>query len=176
MPTGDGGTFDTRLHVRRWVGQFDDVVTQFVDSPVQVVWPLVEDVTRMPAWSPECRQVEWVPPHRRVRVGAVFRGYNRRGWIQWSTICRIVEHHVDSVDHRYRLTFVAGHWSGAATEWTYIVAQEDSGTRLTIAFRSVGTSRTVLFLDRLVGRPRGLRADVALTLSRIAAAARTPLS
>jgi uncharacterized protein YndB with AHSA1/START domain len=67
-----------------------DQVTVQVDAPPQEVWALVTDVTRMGEWSPECRRCEWLDGANGPRVGARFKGWNRRGLLRWSTTCTVV--------------------------------------------------------------------------------------
>jgi hypothetical protein len=61
-----------------------------VDAPVDTVYELVSDVTRMGAWAVECERNVWLADATGPRVGARFRGHNRRGWRRWSTTATVV--------------------------------------------------------------------------------------
>ena len=52
-------------------------VTTWVDAPPARVWPLVSDVTAMPALSDELQAVEWLDGAREPAVGARFLGRNQ---------------------------------------------------------------------------------------------------
>lgn len=60
-----------------------------VDAPPELVYGLVSDVTRMGEWSPETYRCRWVGPDDGPRVGARFKGYNRRGFARWSNTCEV---------------------------------------------------------------------------------------
>lgn len=61
-----------------------------VPAPVERVWDLLTDVTRIGEWSPECVRAEWAEGGGQ-RPGARFRGRNRAGDREWSVTCVVVE-------------------------------------------------------------------------------------
>lgn len=48
-----------------------------VDVPLERMWELVSDVTRIGEWSPECVHAAWLDGHDGPKVGARFEGTNR---------------------------------------------------------------------------------------------------
>jgi hypothetical protein len=61
-----------------------------VNAPVETVYALVSDVTRMGDWAAECERNDWLPGADGPCVGARFRGHNRRGLRRWSTTATVV--------------------------------------------------------------------------------------
>jgi len=55
-----------------------------IAAPVETVWDLVADITRMGEWSPECVRADWTDGATGPFVGAHFRGYNRAGTFEWN--------------------------------------------------------------------------------------------
>ena len=90
-----------------------------IAAPPAAVWSVVSDLRRMGERSPEClvMRVFGAP-----RVGAYAVGLNRRRWVMWTTISRIV---------RYESEKAIG-WrvleNGAV--WTYELRPAPLGTRL----------------------------------------------
>jgi Polyketide cyclase / dehydrase and lipid transport len=63
-----------------------------IAAPVDQVWNLVTDVTRIGEFSPETFEAEWLDGADGPRVGARFRGHvrrNGRGPVYWTT-CAVV--------------------------------------------------------------------------------------
>jgi polyketide cyclase/dehydrase/lipid transport protein len=61
-----------------------------VNASPAVVYGLVSDVPRMSRWAVECERNFWLGTDTGPRVGARFRGHNRRGWHRWSTTATVV--------------------------------------------------------------------------------------
>ncbi len=61
-----------------------------VSASPPFVYDVVSDVSRMYRWSVECRRNTWLDPATGPRVGARFRGHNRRGRHRWSTTATVV--------------------------------------------------------------------------------------
>ena len=61
-----------------------------VDAPLEAVWRVGSDVTRVGQWSHECRRAEWLDGATKAAPGARFRGANRAGPWTWSRINEIV--------------------------------------------------------------------------------------
>lgn len=64
-------------------------VSIHVSASPEAVYALVTGVTDMSAWNVECESAQWVGPIREARLGARFRGRNRRGRRRWSTLCTV---------------------------------------------------------------------------------------
>lgn len=58
--------------------------TVTVNAPVEAVWSVTSDVTRVREWSGECLKCEWVGDRTEPVAKARFRGGNRRGWMRWT--------------------------------------------------------------------------------------------
>jgi uncharacterized protein YndB with AHSA1/START domain len=93
-----------------------------VDAPPEDVWRVVSDVTRMGEWSPECRKVVLLGGGP-VREGLRMVGVNRRGVVVWPTLSTVVRLEPGRA--------VAWRTRESAATWTYELAAEDGGTRLT---------------------------------------------
>ncbi|HLH29443.1 MAG TPA: SRPBCC family protein, partial [Acidimicrobiales bacterium] len=53
-------------------------ITVHMDAPVEKVWELVSDVTRIGEFSPETFEAEWLDGATGPAVGVRFRGHVRR--------------------------------------------------------------------------------------------------
>jgi uncharacterized protein YndB with AHSA1/START domain len=105
----------------------DDEATIEIAAPPAAVWPLVADVSNMPHWSPETYRTRWegdaVGPSR----GARFRGWNRSGWVRWSTLCE-----VEVCEPPHEFTFSTRFGRRAGTRWSYRFDDDgNGGTRVT---------------------------------------------
>jgi hypothetical protein len=138
-----------------------------IAAPVDVVYDLIADVTRMGEWSPECVSCEWLD--HPGQVDSTFRGRNRRGLARWSTVARVL------VAERPRtFSFATLFRDQVATRWTYEL-EGDERTRLTESFEAVTTPRVIAAVERLFIRDRQqqLEAGMAQTLAAIKSAAET---
>lgn len=99
-----------------------------VDAPLDTVWALVADVTRVGEWSVECRGCEWLDGASEASPGARFRGRNRRSVAMWSRISE-----VDEVEPRRRFAWhtVATRLVPDSTAWSFELQAEGDGVRLT---------------------------------------------
>jgi hemerythrin-like domain-containing protein len=61
-----------------------------VDAPIDAVWAVASDVTRVGEWSHECRRVEWLGGASAAAPGVRFRGTNRAGPWTWSRINEVL--------------------------------------------------------------------------------------
>ncbi len=61
-----------------------------VDAPIDAVWRVVSDVTRVGEWSHECRRVDWLDGATAAAPGVRFRGVNKAGPWSWSRVNEIV--------------------------------------------------------------------------------------
>jgi len=140
-----------------------------ISAPPKKVYQLISDVTRMGEWSPECYKCEWLDGATAPVVGARFRGYNRRGWLKWTTTPRITE-----ADPGLVFAFEVDQWGGRnRTIWRYEFEPEEGGTRLTESFHVLKYVRIVtrLFYGGPQRRQAELEEGVRQTLKRIKAVA-----
>lgn len=140
-----------------------------VEAPVQDVWSVVSDVTRVGEWSHECRSAEWTSGAGGPAPGARFRGRNRAGWWRWSRTCVIV-----TVDEPREIVWrtVPTRLFPDSTEWRIALQQSGRGTRIRQTFTVL---RAPWLLDRLYARLIPTHQDrdarLAADLARIGAVA-----
>jgi uncharacterized protein YndB with AHSA1/START domain len=154
----------------------DAEVSVRIEAPPDRVWALIGDPTRMGEWSPECHQVTWAGGDGDARLGARFKGHNRRGWRRWTTTGTIV-------------AFEPGHEIGwdvdfagfPIARWGYRIEAGADGASCTVVER-FSDRRGSAF--RVLGpAARGVRDTTAhnrvgmeQTLARVKAAAETATS
>jgi len=114
-------------------------------SPAQV-WNVVSDVRRTGEWSPECSKVL---PLSHLGPGALLVGVNRRTWVRWVTLSRVI-------------SFVPLEEIGWVVltnraEWRYQLQPTATGTRIIQTRRTPrGEGRfAVLFTRMLLGGQAG---------------------
>lgn len=93
-----------------------------VAAPSEVVWSAIADVTRMSEWSPECRRI-YVLGSPKSGVGTRLLGINKRGFIHWPTVSKVVRFEPNKA--------VAWKVRESAATWTYELEATPGGTRLT---------------------------------------------
>lgn len=147
--------------------RLSDTVSAEINADPHRLWVLVTDVTRMGEWSPECYRCEWVDGGNGPAVGARFRGHNKMGPMRWSTVSEVVV-----CDPGREFAFVARHWTGAATRWTYRFEPAPRGTLVTETYGTEEGPALILGLDRLLQRPRRLKNGMRATLERLGRAAK----
>jgi Polyketide cyclase / dehydrase and lipid transport len=97
-------------------------------SPTDV-YDTVSDISRMGAWSPECRHCAWIDGATGPAVGARFKGTNQHGVARWSTKARIV-----TADPGQEFAFVTLHLGRDMTKWTYEFSPAGDVTTVTESF------------------------------------------
>jgi hypothetical protein len=104
-----------------------------VDAPIDAVWDVVRDPTRVGEWSHECLAAEWIGDATEARPGARFRGRNRQGLFRWGRTCEVVR------AERYELVFrtVPTRLYPDSTEWALRLEPVDGGTRIEQTFAVV---------------------------------------
>jgi uncharacterized protein YndB with AHSA1/START domain len=144
-------------------------VDRAIAAPADAVWPLISDVTRIGEWSPETVGCEWIGAPTGPEVGARFRGRNRRGKRQWSTVCTVAAATPGEV---FAFEVKAGVLKVA--RWEYRFAPEGEGCRVTETWID-RRGRTIKVLGRVVSgvsdRAEHNRTTMVTTLERLAAAA-----
>ena len=145
-----------------------DEVRVTIDAPVEVVWSLVSDVSRMGEWSPECYRTVWLGGATGPALGARFRGDNRQRWVRWSVPALITAFE----EHRL-FQFTTVMTGRLRNRWSYRLTPTASGTELVETYEGLSDAllakvayRTVL-RDRRASRIAGMQR----TLERIKAVA-----
>ena len=90
-----------------------------IDAPVDKVWALISDLSRMPQWSPQCRLMKAFGP---LRQGTRTINFNRRKFLYWPTTSTVTE-----VIPEKKLAFRV---NTNNTVWTYELEPTENGTRV----------------------------------------------
>jgi hemerythrin-like domain-containing protein len=102
-----------------------------VDAPVNAVWDVVRDVTRVGEWSHECVSASWLGGATAAVPGARFRGRNRQGLLRWGRVCEVrTAEPYEIAWHTVPTTFYPD-----SSEWRIRLEQADRGTRIEQSFR-----------------------------------------
>ncbi|WP_182357997.1 SRPBCC family protein [Tomitella gaofuii] len=136
-------------------------------APVQAVWELVSDVTRIGEFSPETFEAEWLGGASGPAVGARFRGHVRRnevGPTYW-TPCTVLV-----CEPQREFTFGVGSADNPITRWGYRLEPRADGDGVdvteTFDFTSALWARPYwILLGALRGRRN--RNDMRRTLERM---------
>ncbi len=122
-----------------------------IAAPVDEVWSLVSDVTRIGEFSPETFEAEWTGESTGPAPGATFRGHvkrNGRGptyWADcWVTTCQEPD----------EFAWAVGTGGRPINNWGYRLRAVDGGTEVTEFFR-LESSLPLRIYWALAGRWRG---------------------
>lgn len=136
-----------------------------VAAPLDTVWALIADVTRVGEWSIECRRCTWLDGATEPVPGARFRGHNRRNTTMWSRTCV-----VDKVEPRRRFAWhtVPARLLPDSTAWSLELEPDGTGVRLTESMQVLQIPRAYDVLFALVlPQHRDRSADLEADLLRI---------
>jgi uncharacterized protein YndB with AHSA1/START domain len=101
-------------------------VTREIGAPVEQVWAMVADLTRMGEWSPENVGATWLRGATGPQPGAKFRGTNRNGNKKWDTVATIID-----VQPCHLLAFRVTAVGFKVAEWRYAFESTSTGCRIT---------------------------------------------
>lgn len=144
-----------------------DSVTVHMAAPVQRIWELVSDVTRIGRYSPETFEAEWLDGATGPTVGARFRGHvkrNGKGPTYWTT-CTVI-----ASEPGREFGFGVGSSDKPLNVWRYRLEPSGDGTDVTESFELTRTWWLRLYWT-LLGWARGRtnRNGMQTTLERIRA-------
>lgn len=153
-----------------------DSVTVTMQAPIEEVWDLVSDVTRIGEFSPETFEAEWLDGADGPATGARFRGHvkrNERGPIYWAE-CE-VDVASPPADGRAEFTFTVVNRGRRLNTWSYVLRSVDDGTEVTESF-ALADAPAMRIYWALAGRWRGRtnRRGMQTTLERIRAVVERP--
>ena len=104
-----------------------------VDAPIDAVWDVVRDVTRVGEWSHECVSASWLGGATAAVPGARFRGRNRQGLLRWGRVCEVrTAEPYEFSWHTVPTTFYPD-----SSEWRIRLEEDDGGTRIEQTFRVI---------------------------------------
>lgn len=106
--------------------------TTEIVAPIEVVWDLVSDITRVGEWSVECRSCEWLGGATGPAAGARFRGRNRRNAAPWTRTCEVL---AVEPPHRFVWRTLPTRLLPDSTEWAFELTEDGDHTRLTESMR-----------------------------------------
>jgi uncharacterized protein YndB with AHSA1/START domain len=142
-----------------------DEVTVRMAAPVERVWALVSDVTRIGEFSPETFEAEWLGDATGPEVGARFRGHvkrNGRGPTYWAE-CVVTECVPDRT-----FAFGVEMRGEILNTWRYDLAPDGDGTAVTESFTLTPTLPMKLYWAVLGwARGRTNRNGMQQTLDRM---------
>lgn len=139
-----------------------------INAPLEKVWALVSDLSKMPQWSPQCRVMKALGP---LRQGTRTVNLNRRNRMFWPTTCTITE-----FIPQKKLAFRVNQNNSV---WSYELAPTDAGTRVVESRHAENgvTAFANMSINALLGGvpnfERELVDGMNATLSRIKVAAET---
>jgi uncharacterized protein YndB with AHSA1/START domain len=142
-----------------------------IDAPPERVYDLVADLPGMGRWSPENTGGSWLDGASEARVGARFRGWNRRGPLRWYTTCTITE-----ADRGTVIEWTNDAVGLPVARWRYEFTPNGSGTTVvesTEDRRGRAMKLASPFVMGIVDRDKHNTAGMELTLQRLKAAAET---
>lgn len=142
-----------------WMKPLTGSVTEWIDAPVEAVWDLISDVTRIGEFSPETFEAKWTRGATGPAVGAQFAGHVKRNGVgptYWSP-CRVTV-----CEPGEAFEFSVGPDNVTINNWGYRLQPKDGGTEVTEYFRlepSLPVRLYWLVAGRLRGRTneRGMR-------------------
>jgi iron-sulfur cluster repair protein YtfE (RIC family) len=150
-------------------------VEAVVEAPLDAVWRVVSDVTRIGEWSHECRRGQWLGRAKTPAPGARFRGTNRASLWTWRRINEIVR--VDA-PHTIAWRTIPTVRYRDSSEWQIALEPVDGKTRIVQTYRVVQASAVVAKLYAILipshrGRTSALTDDLRRLGALAAADART---
>ena len=129
----------------------EDSVVVRIEAPVEAVWDLVSDITRIGEFSPETLAAEWVAPAEGPEVGARFRGQvkrNQKGPKYW-TDCRVTH-----CEPNKSFGFAVVIKDSPVNNWRYDLEADGKATNVTESFRLESTLPNRIYWTAF-GRWRG---------------------
>ena len=146
-----------------------------VDAPLDAVWEVVRDVTRVGEWSHECVTATWLGDATSAVPGARFRGRNRQRIFRWGRVCEIIRAQPHEVVWRTVPTTLFPD----STEWSLRLSEAVDGTRIEQTFRVVRGAKVLEVLYGTIlpahrDRSDALTADLRRIGDVAAASRRSP--
>jgi iron-sulfur cluster repair protein YtfE (RIC family) len=139
-----------------------------VDAPIDAVWDLVRDVTRIGEWSHECAGAAWLDGATSAQTGARFRGRNRAGIFRWARRCEI-----DTAEPFALVWHTIPTWRYPdSTRWVIRLEPDGAGTRIEQTFTVLRAPAVVdAVYARMIPMHRDRTAALTEDLRRLGAVA-----
>ncbi|MFE3757751.1 SRPBCC family protein [Nocardia tengchongensis] len=97
-----------------------------IEASPQLVYQLISEVDKASRWAVECVRNEWLGGADGPRVGAQFKGFNRRGFFRWSTVATITD-----AEPGRRFAFDVVSSGVPISRWSYELAETPQGCVVT---------------------------------------------
>jgi hypothetical protein len=98
-----------------------------INASPEAVYALVSDLPGLSQVAVEFERGAWLGSVREARVGARFRGYNRRAWRRWTTVSKVT-----SAEPGKRFAFDVTFAGGIPiSRWQYDIEPTGDGCRVT---------------------------------------------
>jgi hemerythrin-like domain-containing protein len=144
-------------------------VETVVSAPCDAVWSVVSDVTRVPQWSRECREVDWLDGATAAAPGVRFRGTNRAGRMTWSRVNEVV---ACEEPHRLVWRTVPTRRFPDSSRWTVELEPVDGGTRIAQSYEVLRAPAILAVVYAVLVRThRGRDSELVDDLHRLGALA-----
>jgi len=146
----------------------DEASIAIAASPDRI-YGIVTDIAAMGRLSPECTGGKWLDGATGPAVGARFRGTNKRGWVRWSSVNRVV-----GADPGREFAFETRE---SGVRWRYALEPSGDGTLVTESrqeFKKRPAAARFFARFLLVGveeHDDEMRAGLVATLERLKAVA-----
>lgn len=151
--------------------QLENSVAVTVDAPIDEVWNVVRDVTRVGEWSHECVGATWLGAATSAVPGARCRGRNRAGIIRWGRVCEILS--VEPHELVWRTVPTALYPD--SSEWRITLDEVGDGTQISQRFRVLRVPKVLGVIHAmLIPTHRDRSAAPIDDLRRLGAVARRP--
>ncbi len=130
---------------------------------------MVTDLPRMGEWSPENQGGEWVKGAAGPAVGAEFKGRNRNGKRQWSTVVK-----VNACEAPRKFSFGLMLLGRKWVDWVYEIEPTAAGCRVThswVDHRTKLMHKMGVIVSGVADRAEHNRRNMEVTLGNLAKAA-----
>lgn len=97
-----------------------------IAAPAEAVYALVSDLPGLEKVAVEFEKGRWLDGDRQARVGARFRGSNRRAWRRWTTTVTVTD-----AEPGRRFAFDVAFYGMPIARWQYDIEPEATGCTVT---------------------------------------------
>ena len=116
--------------------------------------------------SPECYRCEWLDGATGPEVGARFKGFNRLGFLRWSTTSQVLV-----ADPGREFTFMVLAGGRDSTRWRYTIENHNDTTALTESYKFLWCPLFSRIAEAPIPRDRQLQRGIDHTIARVKAVA-----
>ena len=141
----------------------DVEVSRVVNAPVDRVWAVVGDPTRIGEISPECYRTKWLGRSSGPAPGAQFLGFNKKGLLRWPTRGTIAAYEPER-----EISWDVDLLGQSVARWSFRLVPEGGGTRVVQTWQDKRSPlATIVGRARTNDSPTHNRAGMEQTLDRL---------